>query len=102
MCFLYVFNPYFDFVQSLGRGHNMGAFYYLGIGSGNSKSQGAVGVHFSQARMAQALAMEWLSGKLPLKGPDGKLVEPMSTVPEPSSEELASIPGAKQGRGREG
>ena len=87
---------YFDFVQSLGRAHNMGTFYYLGLGCGTAKSPGVVGVRFAEARMAQALAVEWLSGRLPLKGPDGKVVEPVDTVPQPTSEELASIPGAKE------
>ena len=35
---------YFDFVQGLGRGHNMGTFHYLGIGSGNAKGAAAIGV----------------------------------------------------------
>ena len=86
---------YFDFVQGLGRGHNMGTFHYLGIGSGNAKGAAAIGVRLAQARMEQTLATEWLSGRLPLKSADGKLVEPVITVPEPTSDELARIPGAK-------
>ena len=73
-----------------------GTFYYVGVGVGHAKSPAVVGVRFAEARMCQALAVEWLAGRLPLKGPDGKPVEPITTVPEPSSEELASIPGAKQ------
>ena len=87
---------YFDFLQGLGRSHNMGSFYYLAIGSGAAKGSAAVGVRFAQARMAQTLATEWLNGRLPLKSADGKLVEPVATVPEPTSDELARIPGAKQ------
>ena len=41
---------YFDFVQGLGRGHNMGTFYYLGIGSGNAKGAAAIGVRFAHTR----------------------------------------------------
>ena len=87
---------YFDFLQGLGRSHNMGSFYYLAIGSGTAKGSAAVGVRFAQARMAQTLAMEWLNGRLPLKSANGKRVEPVATVPEPTSDELARIPGAKQ------
>ena len=87
---------YFDFLQGLGRSHDMGSFYYLGIGCGNAKSPGAVTVRFAQARMAQALALEWLNGTLPLKGADGTLTQPVTTVPEPSSDELANIVGAKE------
>ena len=74
----------------------MGSFYYLGIGSGTAKGPAAIGARFAQARMAQTLATEWLNGRLPLKSADGKLAEPMSTVPEPTADELARIPGAKQ------
>ena len=87
---------YFDFLQGLGRSHSMGSFYYLGIGSGTAKGPAAIGARFAQARMAQTLATEWLNGSLPLKSADGKLAEPVSTVPEPTADELARIPGAKQ------
>ena len=73
----------------------MGSFYYLAIGSGTAKGSAAVGVRFAHARMKETFAAEWLSGRLPLKSADGKLVEPVMTVPEPTSNELARIPGAK-------
>ena len=51
---------YFDFQQGLGRSHNMGSFYYVGIGSGSAKSAAVVGARFAEKRIRETVAMEWL------------------------------------------
>ena len=80
--------------QSLGRGHNKGAFYYLALAYGGARSPGNMGLLFSARRVAKALAQDWVMNKLELKNLAGEVVQPQRTTPELTESELDQIPGA--------
>ncbi len=82
------------YIKSLGHEHSMGSFKFLAITAGGPGSAQAASVLFSEARLAEHLAREWFEKALLLTDPaTGQTREVQLTVPEPTAEEFAMIPG---------
>ena len=82
------------YVRSLGGGHQMGHISYIGVGVGPPASHSQTGAKFSERRVGQLLAKEWMEKTLALKDGD-RVVEPVQMVPEPTAAEFDMIPHAK-------
>ena len=82
------------YLRSLGGSRQMGHFTYIGVGVGQPGSHSQTGARFTERRLAQLLAKEWMEKTLTLKDGD-RVVEPDQIVPEPTAAEFEMIPHAK-------